>query len=423
MPSIIRLLPVIVLALVCSGCQQAGPKSLSKELGLTMTEIELRQNLDQLRAQITGEFEALSNDMILESDDPALRLLAVGMKIRVNEEVIRATSHPDPGVALIDLWALALQLYDYTKTPAVEARWKEFHPNIIRSAELALDSIVDLASNLTTSEEKFAEAEDLVRQYATENPLTGRLWRPSPAPLLAEYRKRTGGGVFGNVKSLDQGVDRIADQLDVMTTQLPKQILWQADMLIQTRLDDFGVGDVSERMDQLGQALEQIPEEIERHRLETLADIDRQRQDTIDAIDVELDETLEQINQQRESTLVDIDAQRTATLAAIDGQRVDTMDRLDATVDRALQSIDVQRVDTMDRIDGSVETVLASLDTQRDQTVQSFEALTNDVLLQTEGVINRVIGTLFIRLIILIVVAFVAGGGLMIIWHRFARAT
>ena len=421
MSHLLRFSVGLLLVAACFACQQRQPKSMTDQLGLTMTEPELRQNIVQLRAQILGEFESLANAMIEDSNDPDLRTLAIALKIRVNEEVILATLHPDPAVSLIDLWALTVQLRDYVRKDEVAERYAEFYPELIESIDRTYDAIVELASELSIDEQRFINANELVTEYAEQNPLPGRLWRPSPTPLLAAYRERTGGGLFGDVKSLNSSVEDISNRLAIMTTQLPKQILWHTDLLIQTRLEDFSLDDLSGQVEQLGAAVQDVPDEIERHRIETLADIDRQRRETIEAMDAEFDETMNQISEQRISTLADIDAQRLDTLEHINTQRTETMDRLDATTDRALAEISVQRIDTLDRIDDTVEAVLENLNSQRDETVIHLERLTADALQQTDHIVIRLVNAVFIRLTALVGLAFVAGVVLIVLWRKVAR--
>lgn len=407
MPHIIRFTLAVVLVASSCACQSAAPKSMTSEYGLTMTEAELRENIALLRAQIAGEFETLANSMIIETDDPEQRSLAVALKIRVNEEVIRATMHPDPAVSLIDLWALTLQIRDFAETEEIIETYGQFYPGFVDSIERVHDAIILLATRLIGDDERFAITETSINEYVAEHPLTGRLWRPSPAPLLAAYRERTGGGVFGDVKSLDSGVDEISHRLDIMTTQLPKQIIWHTDLLIQSRLGDFGIADLPRQIQQVTDTLDQVPDEIERHRVETLADIDRQRRETIDALDAEVDETMSQISEQREQTLADLDR-----------QRLETLDHIDATTSRSLEQISSQRVDTLDRFDDMVEGVMANLNTQRDETIVHLETLTADAFQETDAIMSRAINTLFIRLVILLVIAFVAGVVVVIIWRR-----
>ena len=248
--------------------------------------------------------------------------------------------------------------------------------------------------------------------------MTGRLYRPSPSPLFAEYRQRTSGGLFGNVESLDEGVTNIATRLDTMMDQLPKQIVWRADLLVQERLYQLHRAGVFDQLDRTVALAESLPQDIDRQRVETLEEIDVQRVDTLDRIDALADRSLENIDAQRAESLALVEDLHARTIEEIDAQRTDTIDRVDASLARVLEDVDRQRGETLEAVDASLENVLREVRETRTQVGDDLEAARAAIIAEGQGVAEAVVDRLFVRVLILMAVAGIGGAVLVVLVHR-----
>ena len=417
---------VLVSALLIGACATglagcaAQPKkqSLTATAKLRMSEEELRERVDELARLFVGEYETVLNQVIAETQDPLLRERALLAKIRINTEVVSSTSHLDPVVSLLDLWSLAAQLRLYAGEDQIAAWYQDYTPWMLESASEVEAACEELGAMAAANEEAFAETRRLVHEYAEEHPMTGRLYRPSPSPLFAEYRQRTSGGLFGNVESLDEGVTNIATRLDTMMDQLPKQIVWRADLLVQERLNQLHRAGVFDQLDRTVALAESLPQDIDRQRVETLEEIDVQRVDTLDRIDALADRSLENIDAQRAESLALVEDLHARTIEEIDAQRTDTIDRVDASLARVLEDVDRQRGETLEAVDASLENVLREVRETRTQVGDDLEAARAAIIAEGQGVAEAVVDRLFVRVLILMAVAGIGGAVLVVLVHR-----
>ncbi len=236
-----RLLAPVLVALLASACTVASrPSLLMKKVGGSgMTVGELRARVRAPTSRFCGELELAADELSANSADPALRFAMTRFKINALPQMQMALFQPDPAAALIDGWALVVQLRDMLSNEAIRAhltRSKQQHAyERLTAMEVELQQ---LWRALRGREDISADVERLHR-WAAENPIDRALTtRKSTVPLLASLTGTRGGSPLAAAGQLLEGTQDLAARMDVLGAFLPKQARWQGEYLARDLLSD-----------------------------------------------------------------------------------------------------------------------------------------------------------------------------------------
>jgi hypothetical protein len=234
----------------------------SPEKPLSTRDLNARILTHEFSAHFITAVEQGADDIAAGTDNPAVRLNSLRWKIAAASTSERAASQIAPVMAVLDTWALAVQMHEYlangpggalfdTQQPqavtlaadlAGEAEdmarrvlapdefdkdrrfiedYARSHP--IEALSFARASIVDswmretgaqtkLVDSLGTVPEAIAEARDLVRMYG-DTAASQALWK---AQLVAQESGISGKEVQATLQKLDERIARIAALTDAM---------------------------------------------------------------------------------------------------------------------------------------------------------------------------------------------------------------
>ena len=135
--------------------------------------------------------------------------------------------------------------------------------------------------------------------------------------------------------SLDQGIRNVADRIAFLSDSLPREIRWQAELLMENtvsgqKLDETlnNVNTLVKSVDRMARVVEQSPELIERERTAVFAEIREERK-----------EVLESIDKQRIETLHELDKDIIQAIKAIHEERIATVEDVSKRVERKVESL------------------------------------------------------------------------------------
>jgi len=272
--------------------------------------------------------------------------------IRINEMTIDAATHSDPVVALADLWALTVQMRNFFESDRA-AELIPGHSGVILSEIGELEeSVIAIADDLG-GPSYVVDAQDWIEQWAKEHPLTGKLYRPTVGPKAAATFKETSKGVFSVTQTLDDRLADISVRIEILNSQLPQQITWHAAMLFEDLIGDFDIEAMADQIERILTMVEQAPQTIEAQRDEVLQEINRQRTDTLSVVDTQRDLILGDLDRQRVETLAELQTTVDSTLVKVLEVRDATFARLETTI-----------TSTLDRLDGESEQIVNDIDTR-----------------------------------------------------------
>jgi hypothetical protein len=321
-----RTLPVLVPGALSLGCLGVPRQSATLE---AVKDVEVSSALLQLRAYETGRLagsiiERAADSIAAVSRDPGVRLRSLQWKIASVPLVQEASLHDEPLVAVVDLWALALQQADYFETGDGRSAFGPFQEIALAAArQVVLETRRTFARSVRTGEIP-AEAVDAVPAWAASHPIRGdEMHRES---LLSSDWNALGieeSSLPGTVAGLNQTLVGITQRLGYVNEGLLKRVRWQGELVAGTvlqgrRADSLLMG--------LHRARELVARDLREQQLAAFAALDRQRVATLAAL-----------GDERQAAFAALRAERVATLAAVDSMTQRSIDRLDAVATPVLR--------------------------------------------------------------------------------------
>jgi hypothetical protein len=358
--------PVVALSAGCAAKPREG--MIRGVEGATMSERELRARVNELALRISGDLEQEAGVIFGGGGDPALRRRAIFMAIRVNEVLVRATDHRDALVALLDVWTFTAQLCDFFETGAGSDLFGESQAIAIAAARRAEADAAALAEEVGVL--LVEDAKQRFTDWVRENPMAGGLYRPTIGPLAAQMTTSRGKSIFSTAETLEEGLDRVSHRIDILNSQLPKQLLWRAGLLTEFKVEQAVA---------LAQDLPAV------------------------------------VQEQRDLVIQEVDRQRTDTLQAVDDQRVATIAALDRAVETAVGAIDMERVETFKNIETMMDDTFVRIEEQRNRTIDDVQVLLTGMVQDAEINAESVVDYIFWRSLLLIGAGFLGGLVLVVV--------
>jgi len=337
-----------LLALADGGCttvQQGGPQQTAL-MAATKTEVTARtvRALDDVLAiSVPGTIETAANSVLRETSDPATRRRALRWKIEVIPAFYQALFYADPLAALLDAWALSIQLEQLLETSAAKEELGAVQPNALAAARRIQQQIATGAKDLAKSPEGFERARSTVERWAQAHPIAGPLSsRPSILPELTEKAGAIDVSVFEVVAGLPATLADVATRMDVYAAYLPKAAHWHAEILADEIADRAEVQRIEATVASVDRMTERINDLLApsalRGALDTFrGELHSERQAVFASIDQQRLETLAYVKQERLAVVADVDRERLALRSDVDELRKSVLADLDDLAMRVIR--------------------------------------------------------------------------------------
>lgn len=318
--------------LLPAGCQAVKYESRyledmarKKHVAYAMTAAQLRQQLGELTYFYSGTIEHAADQIITTTTDRKVRQHALLWKLNAIPAAYRALFYPDPAVALIDAWALSLQMVAYFESGPGRNDFGPLHTQ-------ALEASRELEAATAALARSVKEGGDLsnltakLQEWVIQHPVVASdfTYRNSVIPDMSAVFSEKQLGTFDMVSSLVLSVEDISHQLFAQMDLLPKQARWETELLLTTAPGEAGVGSGLASLVELGSQLEEVIPVVTQ---------------TPDLVARERANILQAIHQERMAAFADIDKERKDTLAYLTRERMAVMEDLQALVDLERQTI------------------------------------------------------------------------------------
>ncbi|UCC72223.1 MAG: hypothetical protein JSV86_17940 [Gemmatimonadota bacterium] len=169
------------------------------------------------------------------------------------------------------------------------------------------------------SPDGFSRMKGRVEAWAADHPIeTVLLTRESTAPLTAAALGPMGGGAFAAVGNMADEVNDLSARISVYSELLPKQIRWQAALLLSAESGGTGIIQTLQNVERITAFLDSVPQVISAERTAAMRDITAERIAVMLELDEMLAATLQAIDQERLAVMQGITAERIATLEELD---------------------------------------------------------------------------------------------------------
>lgn len=267
-------------------CSAMAPRSeLFKEVGgIKTSPSALRIEVRGLAPRFSGLLEAMADEVVRKSPDVETRAAMTRFKINALPSMQAALFQPDPVAALIDAWALLVQMQD-----AIEAHPAAANPELeafVRDRVGAMESeLQGIWRDMTGRDGD--EAYRRIHVWAAENPLTeGLAARQSTAGLLANVTAQAGVSPLRAASVLLEDTRDLSARLDLLAAYLPKQARWQVESMAYQAILDPELHEQGERLATvLARARGELEGFVDQERVAIEEMIDRQRVQTVGDIE------------------------------------------------------------------------------------------------------------------------------------------
>lgn len=302
----------------CSSMILGKPKTPENVPGLTVTSEQLRVRTRVMVKPLTGLFIEAFESIYDQTDDPAIRYVAVQFQTETVPAIREACFTPAPVVALLDTWALSFQLITYFESGPGAQALGEFAP-VALAAAVKMNDYIEKAGYGLATDEVNEKADGIIGKWAVDNPIDPSIAsRESINNQATKITKAMGLSLGDVVDTMISSVDDLNRKLDVYSDQIPKQARWEAELFTLGVLGDL----------ELDQSLARVPElldaskatlEVAQAMPEMVAS---ERAVVLDAVRAEVAVSLETLQAERQAVMEQVARERQIVLAEVEVQRI-----------------------------------------------------------------------------------------------------
>ena len=290
---------------------------------VSMSAADLRARVNDLADRVASRLERTADRISAETRDPTIRRRALAFKVDAIPAVYTAAYHVDPQVAAADTWALAFQVREWVETGAGRDAFGAQQPLARAEARDLLAEADASVQAMVPSQKVFDAARVKVERWVAKHPIEHAFCsRSSVAPVLAEWRAED-RNAFLAVGEVTDTIQNLSERLNTYAAQLPRQVRWQAELLVAELADEY---DAPGLLAAAGQTVRDVL--AEEHRA-VLEDVNGQRQQAFEYLTAERVAALAALRQERIEALMAVE---TLQIGAVDSAIV----RLRSLVDYGL---------------------------------------------------------------------------------------
>ncbi|MHC4550209.1 MAG: hypothetical protein ACYTEZ_15675 [Planctomycetota bacterium] len=335
-----------------------------------ISERELRLRVLEYARDFSAAVEAATQEILLEAPDSMTRRRAMLWRMSVVSACQSAAIHDDAAAALLDVWALAVQMRQYLEEGDGQGIFGPFQPVVVSAARRLEQEVNRLADSVPGSGEA-TQGRERVYAWVAEHPMRGPLFaRATTTAEAASLTRDTALGTFGAVRKMEEHLGDLGERLSFYVEHLPRQARWQAAYLLlelmhteQVTLALADVDRLTVSAERIQKRVDELPELVTREREAVLEALRGERKALMiegrTLVEAERETLLKEVETMRRATLDAVRAEREATLEGIDGQRLATLDVLQEEREIVLAAIREERLATMEQVDaitqGAVE--------------------------------------------------------------------
>ncbi len=308
-------------------------------------------NMHSLGVRVSGFYELFQSSVSRASDQASAastsadeRHELLQWKLEATTLALAAAFRSDTLVGMLDLWTLCVQLRDELDSGQSEERLGVGVQSLRLTMDELIDEIETIAATVLTDDdlEPAASMVDGARQL---HPIEGAL-HTRVSGLSQHADLAMGDYALSDVLgSMAARVHDISHLMTVMTSELPRMIRWQTELLIGEEL-----ASLADSVDRLAHVAEQMPAIIEQERHELTEVIREERAAILAAVDQQRVATLDVLREERIAMTDFIRLERVAVLAGVDQQRLDTIVALGAERVLLVDDFGDERRETIEEI-------------------------------------------------------------------------
>lgn len=322
-----------------SGCASRNTRktaSLSHAKNVKASAAELSSRNQSLLALYSAEIESAADQIIAGSPDPGVRREALAWKAEMIPILQTSLLKTDPLAAVVDTWAFLFQASAYMERPTERKKLGTFAvvpSNALKQMETELEQLI-ISAAPSADMDKLRQT---VTEWADAHPIQVSLsGRQSVDADVIRRTRQDDLGSLASLKALEEGLGDVTARLDSYNSYLPKQIRWQAELLVGDLANDrtfnatahnFTV--LTKALDKTSNNLDRMPALAARARDVAVKDVDNQRLSLQSFLRQERIQVIDDLTEQRVAATADLHAERLAATADLRRERQIVLDAID----------------------------------------------------------------------------------------------
>jgi hypothetical protein len=302
---------IVFLTVFHTGCGTLSKQSkmMEETESIEISSLELSNRLYIFNFRFAAIVENAADEIIRKSDDPLIRQNALRWKMNAIPAAQEAIFRMEPMAALIEIstFAIKMELF-FTEQDGRDSfgRWQHIAIEASNQIEEELIALWKKAKN--SGELKKTNQSDLyywAKNYPIENLSFSHR---SISDSLVSLYSNIDIGLQESVGGIALGVHDIRERLTYYTVMLPKQARWQAEFLINEKLQDVDIEKTLDNLTRITDVIEQSPELINELQTSTFAELTKERIAVLVAIEKERLAVMQEFDRQRLQTIKDMES-------------------------------------------------------------------------------------------------------------------
>ena len=213
---------------------------------------------------------------------------------------------------------------DYFETGGGKDAFGELQPIAVNTSRSLEAQIMNMIKEESLPE-GFDKTQSLVDDWVREHPIKNQFYtRDSTLPLIDDIYMADKKGAFATVSNIDQGIRDVSERISFLADNLPRQVRWQAEYLMETtvsgqKLEETlnNVNVLIKSVDRMARVVEQSPELIDKERTAVFSGIREERKAVLKSINEQRIETIQALNKEILEVIKAIREERVVTMREI----------------------------------------------------------------------------------------------------------
>lgn len=314
-----------------SGCGTLSRQTdmMEKSEAFDISAFELSNRLYIFNFRFATIVESAADEIMEKTDDSVIRQNALGWKMNAIAASQEAIFRDDPMAALIETSVFAIQMELYFTEEGGSELFGPWQSIAVEASKRIQDELILIWQKASTSLDMKRTDQGPLFQWAKTNPIENMTFgHRSISDTLVSLYSEGDFGLQESVGGIAMGIYDIRERLTFYTAMLPRQARWQAEYLINEKLQGDEIDKALDNLTRITNMIEQSPELI--HDLQS--------------------STLTELSKERAAILVAIHQERLAVLQEINSQRLQTIDKLESMMVGMSKEVLVQTTESAQSI-------------------------------------------------------------------------
>ena len=262
-----RIASAVALAAIMTSVSSCSLVSLkSPEKPLSTRDLNARILTHEFSARFIVAVEQTADEMSAATEDPAVRLNVLRWKIAASSASLQAGTQMAPVMSLLDMWALAIQMYEYLANGTGRSLFGTQQPHAVAlAADLAAEA-KDLVRRLTAAEE-FESDQRFIDGYVHAHPIENLNFARASIVDIWTQDRGTKIKLVDSLGTVPEAMAEARDLARIYGDTTPSQVLWRAQLAalesgINGKDVQTALRRLDERMERLSVMADAAPEVV-----------------------------------------------------------------------------------------------------------------------------------------------------------------